>query len=293
MIDGIGRGTTRVFIMLKVLIIIFVPSINRLLPPTVIDWHGMWELNIPPKMKKFMWRAIDDCLPTRVNLVARGVNVVSTCALCGQYPETATHVLLKCPVIQRVWRGVSVGVPVIFVNSIPQWWNDIVRRFTFQNIAVAAAVLWSLWESRNAAVFGPRSYSAAFTINKANLALGEWLSVAQCPSAAAPVSANVQQSSVYWQKPPLGVVKCNVDATIFEANKSIGFGGVLRDSAGGFLAAIQGTLQGSYSPLLAEAVGMRKVLSWLKDFSSSPVIVETDSQVLAYGVIVLNLCYLA
>lgn len=75
------------------------------------------------------------------HLVARGVNIDQTCALCGQHLETMVHVLLKCPVIKRVWHSVPIGVFAFFVDSIVQWWNDISRRFTHQKIVVAVAVL--------------------------------------------------------------------------------------------------------------------------------------------------------
>ncbi|KAM7525060.1 hypothetical protein LguiA_014962 [Lonicera macranthoides] len=58
----------------------------------------------------------------------------------------------------------------------------------------------------------------------------------------------------------------------------MGFGGIIRDSSGNFVAAIQGSFAGRFSPLLAEAVGLREVLSWIKDRNEGPIVVESDSK---------------
>lgn len=42
----------------------------------------MWELNIPNNVKNFMWRAVNNILPSMVNLPRRGIDCVTQCQLC-------------------------------------------------------------------------------------------------------------------------------------------------------------------------------------------------------------------
>ena len=38
-------------------------------------WRKIWKLNIPPMIKHFLWRALINSLPTKLNLKKRGVQV--------------------------------------------------------------------------------------------------------------------------------------------------------------------------------------------------------------------------
>nr|GEU33246.1 RNA-directed DNA polymerase, eukaryota [Tanacetum cinerariifolium] len=60
---------------------------------------------IPIKINVFAWRARLDHLPTRSNLVHRGVVLdYSLCPLCGLVPEDIYHVLFRCDTAKLVFR---------------------------------------------------------------------------------------------------------------------------------------------------------------------------------------------
>uniref|UniRef100_A0A7N2LQW7 Reverse transcriptase zinc-binding domain-containing protein n=1 Tax=Quercus lobata TaxID=97700 RepID=A0A7N2LQW7_QUELO len=68
-----------------------------------ITWRKIWKLNVPPKVRTFLWRACSNCLPTRDSLNHRKIQVEATCELCRQEPETVAHSLWKCPFTRNVW----------------------------------------------------------------------------------------------------------------------------------------------------------------------------------------------
>ena len=70
-------------------------------------WRKMWGLNIPPKVKHFMWRAFHDLLPCNDNLYRRGICHSRTCPRCGSFPETSFHTLWSCPRSKLIWRSSS------------------------------------------------------------------------------------------------------------------------------------------------------------------------------------------
>ena len=38
-------------------------------------WRRLWRLNVPPKVRMFVWRACSNILPTRDNLHRRRINI--------------------------------------------------------------------------------------------------------------------------------------------------------------------------------------------------------------------------
>ncbi|GJY51651.1 RNA-directed DNA polymerase, eukaryota [Tanacetum coccineum] len=98
--DLSGDGVFRVKEVRKFIDDLFLPSISV---PT------RWSSFIPIKVNVFVWRSRLDCLPTRVNLVRRGVHVESSiCPICFSCDEDVHHTLFCCdlarPILRRICR---------------------------------------------------------------------------------------------------------------------------------------------------------------------------------------------
>jgi hypothetical protein len=50
-------------------------------------------MQLPNVAKNFMWRACQDLLPTKDNLVQRKIIQDKECSLCGLEAETSYHIL--------------------------------------------------------------------------------------------------------------------------------------------------------------------------------------------------------
>ena len=66
-------------------------------------WRKLWKLNVPPKVRMFLWRACANVLPTKENLNRRRVQVDPRCKICCQQPELVGHLLWECLMAQNVW----------------------------------------------------------------------------------------------------------------------------------------------------------------------------------------------
>lgn len=62
-------------------------------------WNKMWNLNIPPKIKMFLWKACNEALLMRWNLKKRKINLDTKCPLCKEVEKTTLQGLLICPFI--------------------------------------------------------------------------------------------------------------------------------------------------------------------------------------------------
>jgi len=65
---------------------------------------SLWQAKAMPRVLVTAWRVLLDRIPTRANLIRRGVLVNSPlCALCNTLEESSQHLFLECVFAQRVW----------------------------------------------------------------------------------------------------------------------------------------------------------------------------------------------
>ncbi|GKB29619.1 RNA-directed DNA polymerase, eukaryota, reverse transcriptase zinc-binding domain protein [Tanacetum coccineum] len=70
----------------------------------VMSYKLDWNQIVPRKVNIFIWKAVNDRLPTRANLLLRGLAVSSSlCPLCGLEKEYIHHIILSCLVVSQSW----------------------------------------------------------------------------------------------------------------------------------------------------------------------------------------------
>ena len=114
-------------------------------------WRKIWELNVPPKVRTFLWRACSGCLPTRENLHKKRIRVEQRCELCHHHAETIGHVLCECPLARNVWA--------LFRGTIQKCRNEVDDFFLLfkmlqqkqgsSDLEKWAVTAWSIWNARN------------------------------------------------------------------------------------------------------------------------------------------------
>ncbi|XVF41404.1 hypothetical protein PTKIN_Ptkin01aG0277400 [Pterospermum kingtungense] len=68
------------------------------------DWSKLWGLQLPPKVKNFVWRAAREVLPNRDTLRNCGVDMPLACVFCNGAFENSWHLFLACNFAQQCWR---------------------------------------------------------------------------------------------------------------------------------------------------------------------------------------------
>lgn len=81
----------------------------------------------------------------------------------------------------------------------------------------------------------------------------------------------------------------NVDAAMSMDTKVTGFGCVIRNDKGEFLAAREQKWHGCFNSKVAEAISIREALRWLKEKKIDNILVETDALLVIKGLKVLDL----
>ncbi|XP_022013882.1 uncharacterized protein LOC110913354 [Helianthus annuus] len=121
-----------------------------------------WNNWVQSKCTTFVWRAVDEKIPSLLALRNRGMNLPNvTCKTCGAADESAHHILIECNFAKRVWEMISSWLRIPVVNPELNLKDMLAELLEVQRCriirklihAVAIQTLWSLWKSRNEKVF--------------------------------------------------------------------------------------------------------------------------------------------
>ncbi|KAL2933150.1 Na(+)/H(+) antiporter NhaA 3, partial [Bienertia sinuspersici] len=100
-------------------------------------------------MEVFLRKLISNALPLRINLIRRGVQVVSICPFCGECEETSETLFCDCTVARHVWFAFALSLRAEVAQSIPLGSPDMDINLAIELVIV----LWAIWNHRNKIVF--------------------------------------------------------------------------------------------------------------------------------------------
>lgn len=208
-------------------------------------WKRLWRLNIPPKAKIFLWRAVWDIIPHNGNLFKKGITESSRCPRCGSH-ESTMHVFRDCSWVRKFW---SMAPPMLCKQKAPDirhWVSEVMSEANPLNIDLLAMLLWQIWFARNELWFEKVYTSREVCYKRAKdgiIDYQKWNNIVRTKSH------RVQSK---WSKPDPGKVKINFDASINEQRECYGLGVIARDDKGCVLLAASKTLLPRISAEMAE-----------------------------------------
>lgn len=106
-------------------------------------WKSLWKLEVPGKVRNFLWRAATNVLPTAENLVQRRVDIMPTCSLCHACSEIVTHALLECGFAKSCWMSSAIGF-LGHYSSFLEWLESIFSTYSRENCQLAAMICWRI-----------------------------------------------------------------------------------------------------------------------------------------------------
>lgn len=115
-------------------------------------WKRLWETKISAKVKNFMWRAFHECIPSRVNLNKKGIELLPLCPECRLTLETTDHVLSRPKNFKLLWPALITKSNVIadFNNNIQDRLISLAEVLSTQEFEVMCVTSWAIWNHRNA-----------------------------------------------------------------------------------------------------------------------------------------------
>jgi len=114
-------------------------------------WKKIWKLQVPNKIRHFLWRAAKNSLPTKMNLKARHILVDDTCDDCGDHAESIMHCLWLCDQSRSVWLS-DPGFGFLAQKKF-RFFVEILEALFSEGsayrCALFATVAWGLWQRQN------------------------------------------------------------------------------------------------------------------------------------------------
>ena len=83
-------------------------------------WIAVWTAQVIPKVRIFMWRLIQNIIPSAGNLRGKGIQADANCCVCGHSGETSYHAMFGCTLSQAVWSRIYPSLNVYVQRNAGQ-----------------------------------------------------------------------------------------------------------------------------------------------------------------------------
>ncbi|MFS8027731.1 putative reverse transcriptase zinc-binding domain-containing protein [Helianthus anomalus] len=137
-----------------------------------------------PKVNLFVWRAVNERIPTAVALAERGVHLEDTrCGACGVADETASHLLASCVFARAVWWQVfvwcKIPIPASF-DTLSQILShccslDVDKKKKQILYAICLMTVWCIWMHRNNKLFNGKNNSVSMVVEEIKTGTFWWM----------------------------------------------------------------------------------------------------------------------
>ena len=233
-------------------------------------------MQVPKKIKNFIWRACRNSLPTKENLVRRTIIENPLCDRCSCANESTMHTLRLCGELDVVWEDLSLWscrntFNFITFKELLSW---LIKHQHHVELFLVTA--WSVWTQWNQVRLNKPSCSLHLISFLAKERLQEFLALNPHP----PLHRTAPPLAQKWKPPQHRLVKINCEGARFTAENRAGIGVVIGDSEGMVLGSLSKQISQAYSPLEIEAMVVTTAMQFVLDLGFQHAILGTNLLVL-------------
>ncbi|KAH0666513.1 hypothetical protein KY285_027719 [Solanum tuberosum] len=233
-------------------------------------------------------------IPIGEVLIRKNIVERVDCSCCNNSaPETFSHLFVNCPSAQSVWKTFRNAAGLSFpINQLQQvmedWWKaDGSPKLKQLFKVVPAFITWEIWKRRNVMKHGGNMSTTLMIVEiHRNIYLftksrypslknvpQNWPLIVKYLEGYAPLTKTMV---VRWSHPPMGVYKCNTDAS-YQLELGVGcIAFCIRDIRGDLKYVESGRIN-TTSILEAEVMANKEGLQYCSQGNFLPLIIETDS----------------
>ncbi|XP_024160347.1 uncharacterized protein LOC112167549 [Rosa chinensis] len=232
-------------------------------------WKRLWKAKVPGKVQICVWRACNDILPTREQLLKKGYEGAVSCLLCNYRIESSAHLFCKCPTAQTILSG----TPFSLHNSLPhpnfkEWMLEQSLSLKTDLFEKLLMIVWGLWKNRNLKLWEDKVQTSV------DIMLGCFTWFIEFKRARDNPNGRVQKVVQRWKLE--SIPKLNVDGAFGAHASHGGVGGVLRDSHGRFQTIFAEPVLHANSAQQVELCAIMEGLKYVELLQLQQVEVEAD-----------------
>ena len=116
-------------------------------------WKEIWRVNLPNRVKNFIWRLSKNILPIRANLCKKGIKIEPLCPMCNSATETVQHLFMECNFSKLNWFSSSLGIHVPSNCDLNNWLLGWLEKEDMLGSQLFCTTMWKMWSYRNQVVF--------------------------------------------------------------------------------------------------------------------------------------------
>lgn len=238
-------------------------------------------VQVPQKIKQFMWKACSNILPLCTKLFDRKITSNFSCPVCGDEAETIDHTFMNCSVALAVW-GKHPNLMALLQSGMcfVDWVEVILSSLSSPDIEIFFTLVWFIWRHCNEVWSGSHPGEVKQISLKASRYALEFLEAVSDPSPSLEVPSSA------WTPPSSShLFKVNVASVLFKERQEVGIGVIVRNSQGVVLAATSEKISSEGDWLWSSAISLLKSLKLLLSIGFFTVEIECNN---SYLVSLLN-----
>lgn len=146
------------------------------------------------------------------------------CLQCESNLENCWHLFITCEDSVACWKEANLWDRIepllVRVDSFTELFFTVNADLCSSMRNLFAMVLWSIWKRRNDRLWEERIVSNSQVISRAKEVLTDWITAKE--RFQPNLIAHHSRIEDKWSKPPLGYLKCNLDAAFVQGRIGIG-----------------------------------------------------------------------
>ncbi|GAU13938.1 hypothetical protein TSUD_262650 [Trifolium subterraneum] len=243
------------------------------------NWIKVWKLNVPERVRCFVWLLLHDRLLTNYRKSRMGLGH-AMCNYCGDLEETTLHAIRDCALIIPFWLQV---VPMedrssFFMEDTQDWISRNLMKGRTRRRGSDWCDFWattchSLWMWRNKEAHDEEFVRPMQPVNYVQKRVEEYQHAKQASDLLD--GREYTLVDIGWKPPSGSFVKLNTDGARKDNNKA-GCGGIIRGNHGEWLGGFAKGV-GECSAFIAELWGVFEGLSLAKRMCFRKVELHIDS----------------
>ncbi|KAA3481347.1 reverse transcriptase [Gossypium australe] len=234
-------------------------------------YKKLWKIEIPTKVKNFIWKISWNYIASKVNLRVRRLGNSRLCPRYSGGEESLNHLFRECPVSAEIWRLLSDVDLTGFTNvEFSEWLTMAMVSLSQERCRLFYLALWSIWGDRNSRIHDKSARSSQEIIRFINSYLQE------LDGIRINISKNSNEIRK-WKCPPENRLKINFDGAFDGKNKVSASRVVVRDRRGNVIISSAVIHRGVQTAFEAEALACRRATQIALDMERKDSIIEGDS----------------
>ncbi|XP_058787163.1 uncharacterized protein LOC131661587 [Vicia villosa] len=236
-------------------------------------WQLIWRAPILNRQRNFLWCVAKNILPTRGNLLKKGISLDPVCPFCSAEIETMQHLLMDCVFAKQVLFASPLSYRIPANVGVNQWLQTVLSCCDDGYVQFICFCLYKIWDTRNLGVFQNKRCCPIAVASGAVECVQEF-------RRANPVNGKKASVTVrrLGETFPLDVHIAQVDAGITWNGEAV-FGCLFKSHSLVFLLAASKKESIEVEASLAEMMAIRWCIQLAVELKLDKVVFQSDAQV--------------